>query len=231
MAPLASCVDLTQLGTTIERLDILRRIPSLPPTGVGPGTLSASICWNLWVSRNHLVFQKRDFTPEETLLKAICEAREWSLAHDLAPKPSQPRTRIIQDPNRDHHHPRMFTDAAWNQSTMCAGLAWIIDDAGTTTPHSATSRFVASPLIAETFSMRNAMISVLHNGLVSLTIFSDSQILIDLVNSKRRNLEILTLLNNIHLLSLKFNLICFIFIPRLDNCEADVVAKHALLSL
>lgn len=82
LAPLAVRFDPRPDISTKNGLETLRLIPSLPPTGVGPGTLSASICWNLWISRNQLVFQKRDFTPEETLLKATREAREWTITHN-----------------------------------------------------------------------------------------------------------------------------------------------------
>ncbi|KAF2596556.1 hypothetical protein F2Q68_00012186 [Brassica cretica] len=78
----------------------------------------------------------------------------------------------------------MYTDAACNPSTKSAGLAWIIDDAGSSSSHSATATFVASPLTAETLALRDAMTSALHCGINALLICSDSQILINLVNSR-----------------------------------------------
>lgn len=47
---------------------------------------------------------------------------------------------------------------------------WIINDAGTSTPHSTTASLVASPLIAETLAMQNAMISAHSCGLNSLSL-------------------------------------------------------------
>ncbi|KAF3567013.1 hypothetical protein DY000_02011485 [Brassica cretica] len=47
---------------------------------------------------------------------------------------------------------------------------WTIDDAGTSTSHSTTASFVASPLIAETLAMQNAMISAHCCGIKSLSL-------------------------------------------------------------
>ncbi|KAF2604710.1 hypothetical protein F2Q70_00024190 [Brassica cretica] len=96
---------------------------------------------------------------------------------------------------------------------------------GTSTPHSTTAPFVASPPIAETLVLRTAMISAHSCGINSLSIFSNSQVLIKLVKSKGRHLEIAGLLNDIYLLSYRFTAIEFMFIPRLANARADSVAK------
>ena len=47
---------------------------------------------------------------------------------------------------------------------------WTIDDAGTSTSHSTTASFGASPLIAETLAMQNAMISAHSCGIKSLSL-------------------------------------------------------------
>ncbi|CAG7860965.1 hypothetical protein IGI04_034115 [Brassica rapa subsp. trilocularis] len=90
---------------------------------------------------------------------------------------------------------------------------------------SATASSVASPLAAETLALRNAMISALQCGINALLIFSDSQILTNLVNSRGRHLEIAVLLN---LLSALFTAVEFKFIPRLIINRADLVARQAL---
>lgn len=228
LAPLASGFDPSTCITTGLGFEVFRRIPSLPPTGLGPGILSASICWNLWVSRNQLIFQQRTFTPEETLLKSIREAREWLVSQDNPIKPLPNPTCIAQDPPLDLNQICMFTDAAWNPLTKCAGLAWIIDDAGSSSSYSATDNFVLSPLMAETLALRIAMTSALDRGITSLLILSDSQTLIKLVTSNGRHLEIASLLNDISILSNRFISVKFKFIPRLDNSRADSVAKQAL---
>ncbi|CDY25534.1 BnaC09g11590D [Brassica napus] len=122
----------------------------------------------------------------------------------------------------------MYTDVAWNPVTKCAGLAWIIDDAVSSSSHSATETSVVSSLMAETLALRKAMTSALHRGTTDLLILSDSQTLIKLVNSKGRHLEIATLFIDIQLISPLFNSVKFKFILRLDNCRADYVAKQVL---
>ncbi|RIA04640.1 hypothetical protein BRARA_K01107 [Brassica rapa] len=171
---------------------------------------------------------KRKFTPEETLKKATCEAREWTLAQTPPLTPSQRPPSINQDPPLSTSTTRMYTDAAWNASTGFAGLGWIIDDTGSSSSYSATATFVKSPLFAETLALRKAMTSAIDKGINSLLILSDSQSLIKLLNSKGRNLEIAGLLNDIYLLSTSFNAIQFKFIPRANNDRADSVAKQAL---
>lgn len=125
----------------------------------------------------------------------------------------------------------MYIDAAWNPATKCAGLAWIIDDAGSSSSHSSTSTFLASPLIAETLALQDAMNSALQCGYNALLILSDSQVLINLLNAGGRHLEIAVLLTDIHLLSTQFTVVKFKFISRQFNVRANLVAKQALSHL
>lgn len=228
LVPLASIFNPNQITSTWEGADLLRRVPSLPPIGVGPGSLSAWIYWNLWIARNQLIFQKRSFTSEETILKAIREAREWTISQTHQPIDSTPNPSINQDPPSNPSRTCMYTDAAWNSSSLCAGLAWIIDDTGSSSSHSATSSHVASPLIAETLALRDAMNSALHRGYSDLLILSNSQIFINLVKTKGKHLEIATLLADIQYLSTLFTAHDFKFIPRKYNVRTDLVAKQAL---
>ncbi|KAF2596675.1 hypothetical protein F2Q68_00012338 [Brassica cretica] len=98
--------------------------------------------WNLWISINQLIFQKRAFTPEETLLKAISEAREWMLAQ-LPQKAPLSKPVIGLEPNpRGPGVTSIYTDAAWNSYTGSAGFGWIIDDLVSSSQHPATSQHV-----------------------------------------------------------------------------------------
>ena len=80
LAPVSTEIRAETFDTFHGGWEIVSETHSLPPVGLETGTLAASIVWNLWISRNQLVFQKREFTPEETLLKATSEAREWMMA-------------------------------------------------------------------------------------------------------------------------------------------------------
>lgn len=70
LAPLATMINTDSLTTCQEAWERVRKISSLPPSGIDAGTLSSWIIWSLWISRNQLTFQNRNFTPEETVQKA-----------------------------------------------------------------------------------------------------------------------------------------------------------------
>ncbi|KAF3513539.1 hypothetical protein F2Q69_00008040 [Brassica cretica] len=208
------------------------RIQSLPPVELEAGIIAAWICWSLWLSRNHLIFQKRDFTPEETLIKALSDAREWTLAQSppAPPPPVKPLIRIEPPPPHSDLC-LVYTDASWNPLTGIAGFGWIFDDPVSPSQHSATSTFVSSPLMAEDLAARAVITSALSQGLGSILVLSDSQILINIINKQDRNLEVFSVFQDIYLLSLSFKSIKFKFISRLNNVVADYVAKHALWSV
>ena len=141
--------------------------------------------------------------------------------------PLKPLIRLEPSP-RNPDLCSIFTDAAWNPSTGVAGLGWVIDDLVSPSQHSAVETSVSSPLMAETLAVRTAMTFALSCRFESITIFSDSQILINLITRKMMNLEIFGVLKDIYLLSTAFKSITFSFIPHLQNAKADPVAKQTL---
>nr|VDD45605.1 unnamed protein product [Brassica oleracea] len=185
----------------------------------------------MWIARNQLIFQKREFTPEETITKAITEAREWILLQESPPNPSPSHPNRNLDPQPRTAQIHLYTDATWNLTTENAGLGWIFDVAGSITSFSATAGSVTSPLMAETLAMRKAIISAHDRGLDSILILSDSQVLVTLINNRSRNLEIAGIINDIYLLACLFNSISFKFIPREVNVMADSMAKQAMNSM
>lgn len=96
--------------------------------------------------------------------------------------PRTPMINIEPNPHRQAHS-SVFTDAAWNPSTSCAGFGWVIDDLISSTQHSATETFVSSPLMAEALAVRHAMIFALNRGIESIVIHSVSQSLIKLIKN------------------------------------------------
>uniref|UniRef100_A0A0D3DK00 RNase H type-1 domain-containing protein n=1 Tax=Brassica oleracea var. oleracea TaxID=109376 RepID=A0A0D3DK00_BRAOL len=94
-----------------------------------------------------------------------------------------------------------------------------------------TSLFVASPLVAESLAVLSAINSALALRIDSITIFSDSQVLINTINKKGMKLEIYNALRDIYSLSTTFKSIVFKFIPRSSNNSADLLAKQALWTL
>ncbi|RID64856.1 hypothetical protein BRARA_D00096, partial [Brassica rapa] len=232
LAPLAGLFHANLVDSTLSGLDRSRRIPSLPPVGLDAGTLSAWIVWSIWLSRNQLLFQHRSFTLEETITKAVTDAREWTLAQNHTNTASPPTRMINLEPNPNRpNHLSIYTDAAWNPSTDGAGFGWMIDDPITPSQHSATETFVSSPLMAEALALRQAIIFALNHGIESAVIHSDSQSLIKMIRSNSFVLEIYGILHDIFSLSNAFSFIEFMFIPRAANDRADSVAKQALYAL
>ena len=147
------------------------------------------------------------------------------------PPPPKTKPLIIVEPNPRLHGTSIFTDAAWNPSSGHAGLGWIIDDLVSPHQFTATSLFVASPLVAEFLAVLSAINSALALRIDSITIFSDSQVLINTINKKGMKLEIYNALRDIYSLSTTFKSIVFKFIPRSSNNSADLLAKQALWAL
>lgn len=75
-------------------------------------------------------------------------------------------------------------------------------------------------------AMLTAMTFARDHGIESISLFSDSQVLINTIK-----LEIYSLLRDIYLLSLSFKTIKFNFIPKIFNVRADSVAKQVLWAL
>ncbi|XP_048607702.1 uncharacterized protein LOC106443022 isoform X1 [Brassica napus] len=222
LAPFPQVINSAVFNSTLEGWEHVKKIHTLPPIGLGLGTLAAWIVWSLWIARNQLLFEKRKFTPEETISKAISGAREWILSQPpKSPAIMNPLIRPEPTPNYSARC-SIYTDAAWNSTTGCAGLGWIIDDRNSSSQHTATSTFVSSPLMAETLAVSTAMTFALLHGIDFISLFSDSQILIKTLNRQEKNLC------DIYHLFLSFKSVKFVFIPRAANVRADSIAKQAL---
>ncbi|CAG7897174.1 unnamed protein product, partial [Brassica rapa] len=58
------------------------RLITLPPTGISK-PLFPWLLWNLWTSRNQLLFEDKKFSEIKVINKALRDAKEWSLAQPL----------------------------------------------------------------------------------------------------------------------------------------------------
>lgn len=85
--------------------------------------------------------------------------------------------------------------------------------------------------MAESLAVLSAINYALSRNLDFITIFSDSQVLINTINRKEMKLEIYSTLRDIYSQSTTFKSIAFKFILRASNVSVDSLAKHALWAL
>ncbi|KAG5397119.1 hypothetical protein IGI04_018933 [Brassica rapa subsp. trilocularis] len=108
----------------------------------------------IWTSRNTFIFERRHQTPEETTLKGIKLAREWSTSQALVrDKSDLPHNRPRESPQTisDSNRVTCKTDAAWNKEKLAAGLGWVFSGPRLESPikGSMVESSIGSPLIAE----------------------------------------------------------------------------------
>ena len=99
----------------------------LPHSGVTFNILPW-ICWTIWTTRNTLVFEDKEITPEETALKGLRLSKEWSFAQENNNKsslsPAGTRFSPEQSSRRTEEAVSITckTDGAWNSNKKTAGL-------------------------------------------------------------------------------------------------------------
>ncbi|WZZ74879.1 hypothetical protein YC2023_086249 [Brassica napus] len=148
----------------------------------------------------------------------------------LPPPPPKLLIRIEPNPRRSGSL-YVFTDVGWNSTTRAEGLGWIVDDLVSLSQHSMTAEHVSSPLMAEALAIRSAINFALSRGIEAISILSETQNLIKIINRQEMKTEIFGILHDIYHSALSFKSIKFSFIPRLINNNADFVAKQTLWTL
>ncbi|XP_048596329.1 uncharacterized protein LOC125578086 [Brassica napus] len=216
---------------------------NLPPTGlVTP--LYPWIFWVLWTSRNQLLFEDKSFSETERMLKAIKAAVKWQEATNLLTATrlptKKPNSVSLKDcplmnltPQIPANTSALYTDAAWNRTSLAGGMGWVSTKAGGSVlfKGTVTRRNVASALVAEAMALKTALLEAVSHGLTDIICFSDSKCLIDLITRKKTVVALQGLLHDLGVLSDSCNSISFCFIPRGRNEVADSLAKNALFCL
>ncbi|VVB00164.1 unnamed protein product [Arabis nemorensis] len=128
---------------------------------------------------------------------------------------------------------RCFTDGAWREDGLAAGMGWRIESNRKifVGQGSKVMDFVKSPLMAEALAIRFALNHALELGLETICIASDAYELIRVLNLGQNRTEIFEILHDIYKLSSQFLDVAFIFIPRETNLVADSLAKQYLHAL
>ena len=207
----------------------------LPPTGI-VGSILPWVLWSLWTSRNALLFDSKEITPEETATTGLRLALEWNQAQDKRIKSNPLLGRARTKNNRSTTAPlrnnsiSCKTDAAWNETRNKAGLAWNFScpQVSRTIIGSSTQEFISSPLVAEALAVRAAMEAAKELGFINLNVFSDSTTLIGEINGRIQRKELIGIISDIQSISSGFTSLPFSHIPRLENSLSDSIAKEAL---
>ncbi|KAL0884927.1 hypothetical protein Bca101_008909 [Brassica carinata] len=213
-------------GLTYLRADWseLQACKSLPPAGITSTPLVPWILWFMWKARNKYVFENFAGNPVDLLSQVVAAAREWETSQLPAgkSKPSKPPEIHAQVSAVAQ------SDAAWIESSHIAGLGWTIKSTGQQRKESRGVSFVASSLIAEGLALRDAMDACRSMGLKEVRFESDSAQLIKAINGKEPKLELYCIVEDIHSMAKEFEVVVFVWISRLSNIVADVLAKNAL---
>ena len=205
------------------------KLISFPPVGLRV-PLWPWICWNLWKARNKLYFDGHVLAGSEVILKAIKDAREWQDAQIDGDIPCvassvRPQARRIARTPPPLQGISCHVDAAWNPISGVCGIGGVFHDHNNTSRTSLPAninfsrRFITSALVAEAIAIRSAVMMAASSNIRSLTVLSDSQVLISMVKAKESRPALFGIMFDFYHFSLLFESITFVYVPRLENIE------------
>ncbi|XP_020887659.1 uncharacterized protein LOC110230063 [Arabidopsis lyrata subsp. lyrata] len=236
-APLAASLAGSNFLTTKLLLSALKPCKNLPPSGLSTTPIYPWILWNLWIARNQLLFEDRFFSEEETLLKAIQEAKNWQSAQLESVPLEKALPRNASEPFEPSYSDAnticLESDAAWNENAFTCGMGWIGRTYSGSPVFKGTSftMHVSSALTGEALAVSAALSDALSRGFTKIHLKSDSKVLMDLIHSNEVVNELVGLLHDIRALASLFTSVFFTFVPRAANTLADSLAKASLASL
>ncbi|KAF3526428.1 hypothetical protein F2Q69_00051116 [Brassica cretica] len=198
-------------------------------SGYLPKDIFPWVCWSLWTARNKLIFEDRKISPEESVSKAIWNAREWNSAQSVTSPPPEPPHKTLNIPDQDVLT-LGFSDAAWKKETNTAayGCIFVNKEGHIIHQESCVERHVSSPLTAEALALRWTINKALSRGYNSICFNTDRRSLLVAISSKPPPAELFGIIQDIDFLSFNFAAVSFKFIERRFNSPADHLAKAAL---
>lgn len=80
LAPFKTTWETSTIAEFIAGFTASKHLICLPPIGLASVSLFPWVCWSICSARNYLCFENRTFSPQDTLNKALVEARDWQYA-------------------------------------------------------------------------------------------------------------------------------------------------------
>lgn len=185
------------------------------------------ILWAIWTARNQKLFQNIIFTAQETVTKAIRDAKEWAAAQLPI---SQGTKRSNPQQNRPSSDVICKSDAAWKKEVQAAGLAWSFysNQLERISSHNQPLAFVISSLLAEGLAIRSAMEHATDLRMRHMVFETDSLQLVAAIADGSNFSDLHGVLSDIYLLSISFDSVSFRFCRRESLCFEDSIAKKTL---
>ncbi|WZY79810.1 hypothetical protein YC2023_026194 [Brassica napus] len=189
--------------------------------------LAPWILWSIWSARNQKIFQKRSFSGQETVTKAIVDAKEWLEAQTVALTSQHKKHPQV----RDGFEVICRSDAAWKQEHKAAGLAWSFyqNQNERISSHNQSTTFVISSLVAEGLAIRAAMEHAISLQMRSVLFESDSLQLVTVIAEGSSFSNLHGIISDIYRLSDCFDSVSSRFCCRECLIFEDSVAKKALV--
>lgn len=230
LTPWANLMDLDSYPSFKTALQQSVSMKNLSPMGTS-SNLFPWICWNLWISRNHLIFQNRNTAPKEVITTWLTSFKEWEGAQSsISPLPLRTNPEI-QPHQSSAQRILCHTDAAWRSDSCSAGLSWIFTDQSSSEIARGCQfqEHISSPLIAEALAIRSALEHAVSLNLNHIWIHSYFKVLVQVIIANRLSIKLFGVLADIEIL-IRTSFVNFhiSFIPRNLNRLADAYAKTCL---
>ena len=124
------------------------------------------------------MFNNTPFSEQETIQKAIHDAKDWQKAQEPSFFRKTPRLSIPKERLAQSHHLVIHSDAGWVGLSRCAGLGWTFTLEGCLFKKNSTHcDSVLSPLSAKALVVRAALLSASSLGYQDIILYSDCQVL------------------------------------------------------
>lgn len=174
------------------------------------------------------VFNNRNFTVADTILRTLRDAWEWLLAQTTSPSAliglNQSKKNFQSPLFYREGFTTYFTNAAWIADSKMVRIGWTFESfRDPIMEQSASIPHIPFALIAKALAMRTKTVQFVNQIVKSV-----SQLLIWALNLRSPILEIHGILSDIMLCSDCFKSIKFQYISRTDNVKAYQLAKMGL---